>query len=164
MCVTSVLRSRTSPPSHSRWLNADCVAACRNKAQVETQDLSSSGGSGCQPSLTREITSQASIVTPRMRRKGFPHAVPRRPPQCEGHRGEDDQDNADPALGWPSHITADASNHTASCQLGRCVSVIRPVFRLRNIQSINPFRFSVSSGVLNDVLPRVDVLPRDPTG
>jgi hypothetical protein len=58
-------------PPHSCWLNADCVAACQNKAQVKTQDLSSSRGSGCQPSPTREIASQASTATPRMRRKGF---------------------------------------------------------------------------------------------
>ena len=40
--------------------------------------------------------------------------------------------------GLPSRITADASNHTTSCQLGSCATEIRPVFRLRNIQFRNP--------------------------
>jgi hypothetical protein len=42
--------------------------------------------------------------------------------------------------------------------------VVRPVVRLRNIQSRNPMRSSIGSGVLNDVLLRVDVLAGDPTG
>jgi hypothetical protein len=123
-----------------------------------------SGGSGSQPSLTREKTSQESAANPKRRRKGFhptQHLIPR--PKREGHRGWAPWDAAYPAPGCPSHITADASNHTANCQLWSWVSVIRPA-RLRNIQSRNPVRSSIGSGVLNDVLLQVDVLAGDPTG
>ena len=59
-------------------------------------------------------------------------------PPREGRRSEDDRTSRARPWGWPSHITADATNHPTSCQLGSCASVIRPVFLLRNIQPRNP--------------------------
>src|SRR5450759_1431395 len=124
-----------------------------------------SGGSGSQPSLTREKTSQESTANPKRRRKGFTPRNTSSPAQsARAAEARTTRTARTQPQGCPSHITADASNHTANCQLGSWASVIRPVFRLRNIQSRNPMRSSIGSGVLNDVLLRVDVLAGDPTG
>src|SRR5665811_1144693 len=112
-----------------------------------------SGGSGCQLSLTREKTSQESTANPKRRRKGFTPRNTSSPAQsARAAEARTTRTARTQPQGCPSHITADASNHTANCKLGSWASVIRPVFRLRNIQSRNPTRSSISSGVLNDAV------------
>jgi len=62
--------------------------------------IADSGGSSCQPSLTRAKPSLASMATPKRRRKRFTRCSTSSPgPQRESRRDEDDQDGAYPALG-----------------------------------------------------------------
>ena len=143
------VRSRSSLSSTRRTWSGAIMRSHRSRGGPDRGvDF---GGSGCQPSLTREKTSQASAANPKMRRKGF---TPRNS-SAAAHNARAAQarttrtDRTQP-WGRPSHITPDASSHTTSGQLGSWPSVIRPVFRLRNIQARNPARSPSSSGVLND--------------
>src|ERR1035437_1967511 len=112
-------------------------------------------------SLTRKEPSQASTAKPKRRRKGFTPRSTSSPAHSARAAGARTTRTAGTQpWGCPSHITADASNHTASSQLGSWASVIRPVVRLRNIQLTNPERFPVSPGALKIAFLRVDARPR----
>src|SRR5450631_3098283 len=112
-------------------------------------------------SLTREKPSQASTAKPKRRRKGFtPRSTSSPAHSARVAEARTTRTACTQPWGCPSHITADASNHTVSSQLGSWASVIRPVVRLRNIQLTNPERFPVSPGVLKIAFLRVDTRPR----
>src|SRR5665647_1021194 len=101
------------------------------------------------------------MAKPKRRRKGFtPRSTSSPAHSARAAEARTTRTACNQPWGCPSHITADASNHTASSQLGSWVSVIRPVVRLRNIQLTIPERFPVSPGALKIAFLRVDTRPR----
>src|ERR1035437_9597521 len=100
------------------------------------------------------------MAKPKRRRKGFtPRSTSSPAHSARAAEARTTRTGCTQPWGCPSHITAEASNHTASSQLGNWASVIRPVVRLRNIQLTNPERFPVSPGALKIAFLRVDTRP-----
>src|SRR5664280_2288306 len=101
------------------------------------------------------------MAKPKRRRKGFtPRSTSSPAHSASAAEARTTRTACTQPWGCPSHITADASNLTASSQLGSWATVIRPVVRLRNFQLTDPERFPVSPGALKTAFLRVDTRPR----